>query len=454
MTNPETEEKLRKLASVDFNAAQTGWLLYLSGELEERQEASDLLDILLHQKLQKDFEENIFLDPPPAPKCFGEYILGNVLYPPKTKFCSFGLREDEWIKHVLITGMTGTGKTNLAFQILKEFQKQKKPFLIFDWKRNYRDLLQLEEFKNLQIFTVARDVVPFRFNPLIPPPGTKPGHWLMKLVDVLAHAYFTGQGVEFLLREAIDWVYEKCDFFSGSPNEIPTFFRVKDYVYKKPLIGRMGLWKASAMRVLESLCFRHGLGPVVNTSKEWDYKRLLNSSVVLELDTLSDADKIFLTEAVILWLYEFRKTEGKREQFKHALLIEEGHHILSQKKENVEGAETIMETCLRQIREFGEAVIVIDQEPSKLSNSIKANTYCKISFNLGNGKDILEISNCMGLEKEESEYLNLLEVGHSIISLKGRVFVPLHVVFPKIEVKKGFVRDADLQTGLEAKGES
>ena len=34
-----------------------------------------------------------------------------------------------------------------------------------------------------------------------------------------------------------------------------------------------------------------------------------------------------------------------------------------------------METCLRQSREFGEAVIVVDQEPSKLSDSIKANTY-------------------------------------------------------------------------------
>ena len=117
-------------------------------------------------------------------------------------------------------------------------------------------------------------------------------------------------------------------------------------------------------------------------------KKFLNSDVVLELDALSDADKVFLTEAVILWLYEFRKTEGKREQFKHALVIEEGHHILSQKKENVEGAETIMETCLRQIREFGEAVIVIDQEPTKLSDSIKANSYCKITFSLGNGKDV------------------------------------------------------------------
>ena len=444
MTNPETEEKLRKFAAVDRKKADLSWLFYLSGEGQERQSADELIDVLLFQKAQKDFREKIFLDPESALDCQGEYVLGTVLYPPKQHYCKFGLREDEWIKHVLITGMTGAGKTNLASQILRELKRKNKPFMIFDWKRNYRDLLQIPLFQDTLVFTVGRDVVPFHFNPLIPPPGTKPGEWLMKLVDVLKHAYFVGEGVEYLLREGIDWVYEQCGFFDQSKSHVPSFSMVRDYVARKQLQGRMSLWKASAMRVLESLCFRHGLGPVVNSGREWDYEEFLNSDVVLELDALSDADKIFFTEAMILWVYEFRKNEGKREIFKHALLIEEGHHILSHKKENVEGSETIMETCLRQIREFGEAVIVIDQEPTKLSNSIKANTYCKITFNLGNGKDAFEISNCMGLNSEESEYINLLEVGHAIVCLKGRVFVPLHVGFPKIDVKKGLVKDSDL----------
>jgi len=205
------------------------------------------------------------------------------------------------------------------------------------------------------------------------------------------------------------------------------------------------------MRVLASLCFRHGLGPVVNTAESWDYKQLLNSNVILELDALSDSDKVFFTEAMILWLYEFRKHEGKREEFKHALLIEETHHILSHIKEHIDGVESIMETSLRQIREFGEAVICIDQEPTKLSNSIKANTYTKITFNLGNGKDILEMSNCMALTKEENDYIDLLTVGHAIVALKGRVNVPLHVFIPKVSVKKGLIGDDDLGKGTVQK---
>ena len=258
----------------------------------------------------------------------------------------------------------------------------------------------------------------------------------MKLVDVIKHAYFVGEGVEYLLREAIDWVYDKCGFFNDNPGSIPLFFQVRDYISKKHVQGRMMLWKASAVRVLEALCFRHGLGPVVNTSRQWDYKKLLNTSVILELDSLADSDKIFLTEAMILWLYEFRKSGGKDEEFKHTLVIEEGHHILSHHKESHGGAETIMETCLRQIREFGESVIVIDQEPSKLSNSIKANTYTKICFNLGNGKDIEEMSMCMSLDPEEKSYIDLLEVGQAIVALKGRVKVPLLVGFERVLMKK------------------
>ena len=214
----------------------------------------------------------------------------------------------------------------------------------------------------------------------------------MKLVDVLKHAYFVGEGVEYLLRDAIDLVYEDCGFHDGSRGSPPTFLRVRNYVMKKRVHGRMQLWKASALKVLESLCFRHGLGSVLNRDQEWDDERLLKSPTVLELDALSDVDKAFLTEAMILWLYEFRKNEGKREKFKHALIIEEGHHILSSKKESAEAVETIMESSLRQIREFGDAVIVIE----------------------------MDISTSFSLTMEERNYLDWLDVGHAIVSMKGR----------------------------------
>ena len=68
----------------------------------------------------------------------------------------------------------------------------------------------------------------------------------------------------------------------------------------------------------------------------------------------------------------------------------------------------------------------------------------QITFNLGNGKDIHDISRCMELTEEEREYIDWLGVGQAIVSLKGRVQVPLHVGFPRVGVRKGIVGDDEI----------
>jgi len=88
------------------------------------------------------------------------------------------------------------------------------------------------------------------------------------------------------------------------------------------------------------------------------------------------------------------------------------------------------------IREFGESVIVIDQEPSKVSNSILANTNCKICFTLGNGRDIKTIGSAMNLRTEESRFIDKLKVGHGIVKIKERFDEPIHVSFPKVPIDK------------------
>lgn len=316
----DVEEKLRKLASLDTRRAEMLWRFYLSADAAERAEVDAMLDIVLFAETTKSYRDQILLDPPCTADCAGEYDLGSVFYPTKT-YARFGLRERDWLEHVLIAGMSGAGKTNLVLQILNELRRHRKPFLVFDWKRNYRDLLERPDFAHLTVFTVGRSIQPFHFNPLLPPTGVSPGEWLMKLVDVIKHAYFVGDGVEYALRRAIDLVYETCKFHDGQPVETPTFQAVRNFVLQQRLQGRMALWRASALRVLESLCFRHGLGPVVNTPAN-DFDKLLANDIIIELDTLADADKVFLTEAIILWLYEFRKNNAAREQFQHATIIE------------------------------------------------------------------------------------------------------------------------------------
>ncbi|MBI2132382.1 MAG: ATP-binding protein [Candidatus Tectomicrobia bacterium] len=421
------------------------WRYYLSqGTPFDRQAAAGLIELLAERNLPSRYQQTPVLPPPDPSKCTGDYPLGRVLYQNKP-YAPFGLREEEWLRHVLIVGMSGTGKTNLAFHLLGQFQKKGKPFLVFDWKRNYRDLLRLPGFEDLHVFTIGSTVAPLQFNPLIPPAGVPPRQWLAKLADVISHAYFTGHGVEFLLREALDTVYDQFGVYTGNQKRYPTFEDVWEELKKVKAYGREGLWMASAKRVLAALTFSGGLGPVLNSPTQGPLAQLLEQPVVLELDGLSDHDKVFFTEALLLWIYEARKREPSREVFKHALLIEEGHHILSSRKERHEGAETIMETLLRQIREFGEAVLVLDQEPAKLSESVKANTATKIVFNLGNGKDILDIARSLHLDRFQEASINPLPVGQAVVGVKGRLPEPVLVAWPLVKVDKGSVSNTELR---------
>lgn len=155
--------------------------VYLAWQAED-EDGRKLLEHYLQQLNVKYLQnsltaEEIVLLPPTRKQAFGDYELGTVIYNDKPLY-PFGLREDEWIQHIAVLGRSGAGKTNAGFLLLKRLKEKKKPFLVFDWKRNYRDLLAMPEFEEVEVYTIGRNIAPFTFNPLIPPQGTDPRTWL------------------------------------------------------------------------------------------------------------------------------------------------------------------------------------------------------------------------------------------------------------------------------------
>jgi len=443
----EVESLFRKLKPVLGKQIDSLWLAYnTQTDSRSRAEIIGILWSLASKYLDETFDKKVLLSPPEKEVIEGEYKLGKVVYGDQ-EYYPFGLRENEWLRHIGIFGTTGSGKTNCAFILLWNLIKKKKPFLIFDWKRNYRDLLAFKEFKDMKVYTIGREISPLFFNPLIPPENINPQSWLKKLIEVMCHAYFLGEGVAYLLQEAIDQTYSDFGVYSGA-NEYPTFKDVLNILENMKVKGRKALWMDSTLRTLGVLCFGE-FSRVLNVRKPYPIENLLKENVILELDALTNSDKTFFIEALLLWIHHLRMSEKDREVFKHALVIEEAHHILLRKKQEMTGTEAITDIILREIRELGESIILIDQHPSLISMPALGNTYTTICFGLKHKADMHTISESLLLEREQVDFLGQIEIGLAITKLQGRYFKPFLVKFPLFPIKKGTVVDKEIKMRME-----
>ncbi len=415
------------------------WLAYqLETNLEKKREFEGLIHILAAKHLDKTFEKKkILLEPPP--ELSGEYRLGKIFYSDQARG-KFRLKEDSLPSHVGIFGMTGAGKTNVVTLLIQNLLRQKKNFLIFDWKRNYRDLISLG-IDNLIVHTVGRDVVPFHWNPLIPPPNTEPSTWLKQFIEVCQHALFLGHGVERILQKVIDSLYSEHGVYDGNPYSYPTLSDVENELNNYKAKGREAQWLDSAKRAIGALCFG-GFGEVLNVRQNVEID--LSKNIVFELDSLTDSEKTFFTEAFLLWIYHKRLSESEREVFKHCTIIEEAHNCLLREKMRLAGKETITDIILRQIRELGEALIIIDQQPSLITATALSNIHTQIMMKMSYADDVVTAMRLVCLDPSEAEYLRMLKTGWAIAKVPDW-HKPFLAKFPLLPLKKGSVIDEDLR---------
>ena len=89
----------------------------------------------------------------------------------------------------------------------------------------------------------------------------------------------------------------------------------------------------------------------------------------------------------------------------------------------------------REIREYGESMIIIDQMPSTILDSAVANTASQITFSLKHGDDVTAAGKGMLLDQDESLLLGKLPVGTSIAKLQNRWHAPFMVKLPLVTMQ-------------------
>jgi hypothetical protein len=251
-------------------------------------------------------------------------------------------------------------------------------------------------------------------------------------------AYTLGDGAKSVLHKAISACTRN--------HVIPTPARVLDRVHDIPDQERVRGWKISVVRALESILASNLVSD--GATQERMMRALLGQSTIVELDALSPSTKAFLLPLVCLWVYQVRLASSVRERLSLVLVVEEAHHVLYTHQS---GHETTMELLLRQCRELGIGIIVVDQHPHLLSSAALGNTYTTICLNLKDPTDTAKAARLLLLSSEDARHLSTLPVGRGVVKLQDRWHEPVLVDFPLVPVEKGRVTDAVLRSYLDGK---
>lgn len=411
----------------------------LTDSREKRAEIQQALSVLFEKHLNTTLLGEKVLLSPPEIDLTGDYPLAEIEYADKSTGI-FGLREKDWIRHVLISGMSGSGKTMFAFKILQKMIEKNKPFIVFDWKKSFRPLLKLD--KNIMCFTVGNKRVAnvFKTNINRPPQGIEPKEWINILCDLITESFFASYGVHKLIREAMDESFKAFGVYNGSDN-YPTWKHIKKMLEKKESRGREAEWRESALRIAHALTFG-SFGDAVNTNNiaGMNIEEIMDKKAIFELQTLNNSEKKFFCEYILSYIFFTKKAnEKKKSTFKGLILVDEAHNIFLKERPNFL-TESVTDSVYREMREYGFGLVCLDQHISKLSETVAGNSATNIAFQQMLPKDVDTVANLMQMYPEK-KFFTMLPVGSAIVKLAERHYHPFLIKAPFIELKEEYIED-------------
>ena len=294
-------------------------------------------------------------------------------------------------------------------------------------------------YPELRVFMIGRDICLFRFNPLIPPQGCESHIWIKLIVDVMAGAYLGGEGVISLLIAGLDHLYREAGAFDNQAVRWPTIQDLLIWLTTVKLKGRAAMWQASAERILLAMTYGE-FGAVPNTQDNGHIAELLDYNAVLEMDGLSSSsDRVMFSEVLTLYLYRYRLAQGPQEKLTNMIVLEEANNLLLKKASD--SAESVLETSIRMVRQYGLGYVFVDQSASLLSRVAFANSYATIALSQKLCSDVQTIAGAMNLTDEQKQALNTLPIGTAVVRLADEYPEPFVVKIRRCPIREDCISD-------------
>lgn len=334
-------------------------------------------------------------------------------------------------RHVLVAGMTGSGKTITCEHLLLELWREHRiPWLVLEpgIKTSYRRLRNSEVGADLNVWAVGKPGARrLALNPMAAPAGIGVAEHTSGLFSVISAAFELVAPMPEVLASAIEQTYRNHGWNlagvvpNGPPPLLADLIEQIDRSTTNLGYGPEVTGNIRAGLLLRLKRFTTGpLSPELTSSAGLDVGALVARPTVIELSALPDADSQALVLGFLaLQLRHHWRTAGQSDLLRHVTLIEEAHRLLRAAPETAANGSRVravedLANMLAEMRAMGAGIIIVDQTPSALTPSAIANTGTKILHRLDHPADRELAGRAAGIPAQDVDLLGALRPGDAI----------------------------------------
>ena len=360
---------------------------------------------------------------------------------------------DALTRHVFITGITGSGKSNTCRRFIEEMLEQGTPFMVIEpakdeyvqlalgynasgkykqkiavyvpgrdtWGGEKLDHLQLNPFEVIRLEGALTQVMPH----------------LDRTKSIFNSSFPMYEILPVILEEGLVDLYDSQGWLEdelppegvGYPTLSQLHARIGELVRGKGYEERITNNITAALQTRIGSLMRGWKGKLFDHAFSTPWAELFDRPVVVNLAQMGDdADKCFTMALLLNFLYEYRQAQhevaGSPESagLQHLAIFEEAHRVLRAARPGGGDASPqakmgeMFADILAEIRAYGQGLAIIDQVPSKLVPDALKNTNLKIVHRLVSADDRDAMASALALEEDQPQIIARLKVGQAIVS--------------------------------------
>lgn len=407
-----------------------------------------------------------FANNPGANDSKGMLSMGKIVDSGVVQGNDYSIDVNSLVKHSLIVGSTGCGKTTTCKTIINEVLNREIPVLIIEpakdeyvrwavkWNEEHPENpvnIYMPGVKNLEMFGVkegARALSPLKLNPFQPAAVEGAPIDLLtrcEQLTALINASLPSSDILPVIMEEAFFTFMsetyKYEFTSGETKQKEDYPKLdKVLPVARKILNVRGYSQevanglAAALDTRFQYLVRGKRGEILNVFRSTSYEKLFNQTTVVNLSKIANQkDKALIMSLLMLSLYEYRisaynydenyRRNAQKNELLHLTVVEEAHNVLARPRIDLAGVGNpqqvvadLFGNMLSEIRGYGEGLMIVDQVPTRLIDDAVRNTNYKIAHRLSAKEDVEVMASALGLRLDQQGLIPLLQQGQAVIT--------------------------------------